>query len=130
MRSDKQIKITTTKPESNTEPEVAQRMVYIAKKIDPKPIIAWKDNKLIIKSEEMGSLAIKLERKYNVNISFATTNIKNYKFTGTLEDETLTQVLDAIKLTAPIDYKLEGKSVRILENESMARRFDNHLKRK
>jgi ferric-dicitrate binding protein FerR (iron transport regulator) len=104
--------------------------VYVAAKIDPVPIIAWKDNRLIFKGEEMSSLAIKLERKYNVSILFSSESLKQYRFSGTLEDETLTQVLDVIKYSAPIEYTLEGKEVKIAENTQMMNEFKDHLKRK
>lgn len=111
-----------------TDPE--KGLVYIKPKVDTRPVISWKENRLIVQGEEMRSLAIKLERKYNVTILFATENLKDFRFTGTLEDETLTQVLDLIKLTAPIDYTLDGKNVKIYENQKMKERFFQHLKRK
>lgn len=132
LRSNKNVKIVDEKTEEIISVDKALPLgtVYIAQKIDPLPIIAWKDNKLIIRSEELSSLAIKLERKYNVNISFDSKPIMKYRFSGTLEDETLTQVLDVIKLTSPIDYKLDGKEVTIYENASMLKKFNNYLNKK
>lgn len=133
VRNDKQVKIVSKKSKeivSKEDAQLSHGIVYIAKRIDPLPIIAWKDSKLIIRGEELSDLAVKLERKYNVNISFDSNAIMKYRFSGTLEDETLTQVLDVIKLTSPIDYKLEGKEVTIYENSSMLKKFNNYLNRK
>ncbi len=133
IRDQQELKVEDMNTIKESNPEVIEPqkgVVYVAEKIDPVPIIAWKDNKLIFKGEEISNLAIKLGRKYNVTISFASENIKQYRFSGTLEDETLTQVLDVIKLTAPIDYELDGKEVKIFENTKMAEKFSNHLKRK
>ena len=116
IRDQQELKVEDMNTIKESNPEVIEPqkgVVYVAEKIDPVPIIAWKDNKLIFKGEEISNLAIKLGRKYNVTISFASENIKQYRFSGTLEDETLTQVLDVIKLTAPIDYELDGKEVKI-----------------
>jgi ferric-dicitrate binding protein FerR (iron transport regulator) len=104
--------------------------IYIAEKIDPEPVIAWKENRLIIKGEELNTLAIKLERKYDVKFVFESEALKKFRFTGTLENETLTQVLDVIKLSAPLEYKLQGKTVMIFENKRMSEKFSNHLKKK
>ncbi|MBN2349171.1 MAG: FecR family protein [Bacteroidales bacterium] len=104
--------------------------MYIAAEVDPAPVVSWKDNRLILKGEELSNLLIKLERKYNVTFNFESENLKHFRFTGTLEDETLTQVLDVIKLSAPIEYALKGKNVEIYENEDMMRKFSNHLKKK
>ncbi len=111
-------------------PEPKRGIVYVEAEVDPVPIISWKDDRLIFKGEELSNLIVKLERKYNVSFSFESENIKQFRFTGTLEDETLTQVLDGIKLSAPIDYMLEGKKVMIFENKQMMKKFSNHLKKK
>ena len=105
-------------------------IIYIAEKIDPQPIIAWKDNRLILKGEELSSLVIKLERKYDVKFIFGSEKLKGFRFSGTLENETLTQVLDVIKLSAPLGYKLQGKSVLIFENKERTEQFNDHLKKK
>lgn len=111
-------------------PERKESLVYVAKEIDTEPIIAWKENKLIFKGEELSNLLVKLERKYDVQFIFASENIKKFRFSGTLDNETLTQVLDVIKLSAPIEYSLEGKTVRISENKKMMEKFSTHLKTK
>lgn len=116
-----------------TKPEVLKMkkgIVYVAAEVNPAPIISWKENKLIFKSEEFGNILTKLERKYDVTFSYASENIRHFRFTGTLEDETLTQVLDVIKLSAPIDYELDGKTVKIFENQQMTKKFSDHLKKK
>jgi ferric-dicitrate binding protein FerR (iron transport regulator) len=115
----------------HTKPEVLELkrgIIYLAEQVDPVPDISWKDNRLILQGEEFSSLLIKLERKYDVKFNYATDNIKQFRFTGTLENETLTQVLDVIKLSAPVDYELDGKTVRIFENKHMSEKFSGHLK--
>ncbi len=117
--------------QNKSEPLKMQKgIVYITPMVDPLPIVSWKDNKLIFKGEELSNLLTKLERKYNVTFSYESENIKEFRFTGTLEDETLTQVLDVIKLSAPIDYVLDGKEVKIYENKKMMEKFNSHLKKK
>ncbi len=105
-------------------------IIYIAEKIDPQPIVAWKDNRLILKGEELSNLAIKLERKYDVKFIFGSEKLKPFRFSGTLENETLTQVLDVITLSAPLGYKLQGKTVLIFENKQRTEQFNDHMKKK
>lgn len=115
----------------STTPEISsleKGNLYVASEIDTNPVISWKYDRLIFQGEKLNSIAVKLERKYDVTISFNSDEIKKFKFTGTLEDETITQVLDVIKLTAPIDYKLDGKRVEIYENTRMKQKFINYLK--
>ncbi len=116
-----------------SKPEVIKlkkSTVYVTAAINPAPIVSWKNNKLIFKGEELSDLLVKLERKYNVTFVYESDDIKEFRFTGTLEDETLTQVLDFIKLSAPIDYELEGKTVKISENSEMKMKFNNYLRKK
>jgi transmembrane sensor len=105
-------------------------IIYIAEKIDPEPIIAWKENRLILKGEELSNLVIKLERKYDVKFIIGSEKLKQFRFSGTLENETLTQVLDVIKLSAPLEYKLQGKMVLIFENKQRTEQFNDHMKKK
>lgn len=133
VKDNRRLTVDDLKTVKETKPEVLKikkGIVYVADKIDPAPVVAWKENRLILKGEELNNLLIKLERKYNVTFSYQSENIKQFRFTGTLEDETLTQVLDVIKLSAPIDYILEGKEVKIYENQRMMERFNIHLKKK
>ncbi|MBN2611568.1 MAG: FecR family protein [Bacteroidales bacterium] len=89
--------------------------VIVHKIENPERISSWKDDRWIITSEELQSLAKKLERKYDVSIVFDNEALKKYVFSGLLKDETLEQVLEAIKLTAPIGFKLEKDTVSLYE---------------
>ncbi len=67
---------------------------------------AWVDNKLIFSDESFASLAIRMERWYNVTIQFENTAIQQLRFTGLFKKETLTQALEALQLTEGFNYKL------------------------
>jgi transmembrane sensor len=43
--------------------------------------------------------------------------LKKFRFTGTLEDESLEQVLNVMSFTVPINYKIKGKNVVFTEKE-------------
>ena len=133
VKYNKNLTVRDMKAVREAKPEVLKfrkGIIYIAEKIDPQPIVAWKDNRLILKGEELSNLVIKLERKYDVKFIFGSEKLKRFRFTGTLENETLTQVLDVIKLSAPLGYKLQGKTVLIFENKQRTEQFNNHLKKK
>jgi len=108
----------------------AQNILVSEKKIDPNPDIAWLENKLIFKRDDLEKIAITLERKYNVTIRFDSEDVKKFKFTGTLDDVSLQQVLDVIKLTSPIDYSIAGKEVVIYENKVAQNEFAKHLRKR
>lgn len=95
--------------------------------VDPKPVISWKDEQWLISHEQLGSLAKKLERRYDVTIVFDEESVNKYAFSGTLKDETLEQVLNVIKLTAPVEYEIEHKQVRIWANLELAKKYEQLL---
>lgn len=103
------------------------RLVIIPK-LDPRSIISWKENQLIIESERLDDLVELLGRKYNFNFEFKSEDIKRFRFSGTLEDETLQQVMDVIKISSPIDYAIEGKTVIIERNDKRAPEFEKLFK--
>jgi ferric-dicitrate binding protein FerR (iron transport regulator) len=103
---------TEDKTESTGKEQVERtRNIQIVKNIDPQDNSSWKDGKLIIKSEALESLARKLERYYNVNISFQNDSIKKFKYSGTLEEITIEEVLRALESTSPIRYEINKKQV-------------------
>ena len=102
--------------------------VLIREKINSKLYTSWKDSRWQLEAEELSGLTKKLERKFNVKIEFKDKNLLDYKFTGTLEDETLEQVLEAIKLSAPIEFSIDNNRVTINENKLYKKEFNRILK--
>lgn len=99
----------------------------ILSNINPVVFTSWKDSKWIIDSDPLSGLAVKLERRYNVKIIIDKKELRDYKFSGTIKDETLEQVLNVIKLTAPINYNIHNNEVHLFENKSFSESYDEML---
>ena len=54
-----------------------------------------------------------LERKYGVEIKIADQSILDYHYDGIIKNETILEVLNILKHTLPIDYKIVGQDVVI-----------------
>ncbi len=104
--------------------------IEIKEKIDPIPITSWKDSKWIIESENLGNFAILLERRYNVKITFDKEELKTYKFSGTLTDETFEQVLRIIQISAPITFKISNNNIQFFEDPVYRKEYDKLIQRK
>lgn len=85
--------------------------------------VSWHEGRLIIERESLGLLAVELERRYNVKISFEDESIKNYVFSGVLKDETFEQVIEVIRLTSPILFTIDGNNVKLMEHKSLRNRL-------
>ena len=75
---------------------------------------SWKDGKLIFINEPFQKVARQLERWYNLKIEIQCEKLKNLGYTGKIEMETFSEVLDLINVTTHIKYKFD-KNSRILK---------------
>ncbi|WP_212000706.1 FecR family protein [Chitinophaga sp. HK235] len=89
---------------------------------------AWKDGNWIVTSQSLEELAITMERRFNVNVIFKDEALKTFRFSGTFRQETLEQVLNILKLTAPLDYKIEEGTVTIREDKALKEKYANALR--
>jgi ferric-dicitrate binding protein FerR (iron transport regulator) len=116
----KKVNEKTTEIEPGTEPVNSEKrekqLTYmISKGIDPVQFTSWKEGTLSITSENLADLAIKLERKYDVKIQFENDALKKIKFSGSLKDETVEQVIEAIGIAAHIDYEIDERNIKFKE---------------
>jgi ferric-dicitrate binding protein FerR (iron transport regulator) len=77
---------------------------------------SWKDKEWIIYKEKFGSLAQKLEKRYDVKINIKDEAVFALAYSGTLKDENLKEVLDLLSITSPIKYVFDDKNVTIWYN--------------
>ena len=66
--------------------------------------IAWRDGNLIFRDDKMEDVVRRLSRWFNIEIVINDPEIKNYVYKATFRNENLSQVLNLLKLSAPIDY--------------------------
>jgi ferric-dicitrate binding protein FerR (iron transport regulator) len=79
---------------------------YSIVKADILSEISWKDGEFIFNQISFPDLVKRLERWYNVKLTYSDVELHKYAFTGRFKNqETIWQVLDALKLTMPIDYR-------------------------
>lgn len=103
---------TEDTPPPSTPKTIEQKTTYlISKGIDTKEFTSWKDGTIFISSETLMDLAVKLERKYNVKIHFENEALKTLRFSGSLENETVEQVIHAIGIAAHIDYEIADRDI-------------------
>jgi ferric-dicitrate binding protein FerR (iron transport regulator) len=74
---------------------------------------SWVYNKLVFDGDRFDELAVKIERWYNVHINFENERVKQYRFKGVFENESIEQALDALKMTAKFSYHIDGNEIHI-----------------
>lgn len=108
------------KASDNTTPEIK-----IISNVNTKLYTSWKDDRWIFLGEPLPNLSSKLERRFNVKIVFADEELRNYKFSGTIENETIEQIMQALRLTAPLKYKIKKNTVVLSIDSKLKRKYKN-----
>lgn len=95
--------------------------------VDTKLSTSWKDSKWIFRSKMLHDLAPILERRYDIKIIFRDSVLKDYKFTGTLKEESLEQVLKAMTFAAPMTYEVSHNTVYLYSDPSHRYKLFRHI---
>jgi len=102
--------------------------VKVTSNVNTNIYTSWKDNLWIIESETLQNIAVIMERKFNVSIVIQSPELNQYTFTGTFNNETLEQILDIFKLTAPLNYQINKGVVIITEEQKRKARYSNFIR--
>ena len=78
--------------------------IFLEKNINAKKEMLWKEGKLIFINETFAELSIKLERWYDVKIHFENEKIKEFRFTGVFDKETVSEAMEALKVSSEYSY--------------------------
>ncbi len=67
---------------------------------------AWREGKLVFRNNPLVDVFKRLSRQFNVDIIYENPEDKEYSYRATFKNENLYQILDYLKLIAPIEYKV------------------------
>jgi ferric-dicitrate binding protein FerR (iron transport regulator) len=90
------------------------KSLNIENQVNTVVITSWKDQMLVFADESFGDIAIKMERWFNTKIRIEDARLKQERYTGKfVHNETVYEVLEAIKLTTPIEYTVKNEEIVI-----------------
>lgn len=75
--------------------------------------IEWINDLLVFNKQRFADVAKLMESRFDVKITFLRLTIAEQRFTGSIKDESLTQMLDALKQSYPFEYEINGKHIII-----------------
>ena len=106
--------MATLQAKPRQEEEGSKTPALTIKKVDPVNLVSWKDQMLVFTGESFEDLAIKMERWFNVKIKIKNDELKTQRYNGKfVHNETVYQVLEAIKITTPITYQVNRDTIII-----------------
>lgn len=89
--------------------------------------IGWKDGKLIFRNTPLDEVLKRLSKRYNIDIVLHQKSKKEYKYRATFTTETIEQILNYLKLTAPIEWSVK-KPQKNQDDSFVHPRIDVYLK--
>lgn len=96
----------------------SQKKKYCLSEVNPDLYLNWKDNILKINNEELGSLIVRMERWYGVNIRVEDfERVKHVRYTLTIKTESLREMLGLMNYVTPFSYEINGENVVLKYHE-------------
>lgn len=75
--------------------------------------LKWVRTRLDIDNQPLSAIASKLQNWYGVEIQITDDKVKDYRYSGIFENETLMKTLEALQLSYPFTFKMEQNRILI-----------------
>jgi len=92
-------------------------------------LTSWMKDRWVIDNLEFGQLAVQLERRYNVDIIFNSEELMKYRFTGTIERETVEQMFELFRYSIPLRYTIDKGIITLSLDNELKKQYENAWKR-
>ncbi|MCU7549790.1 FecR family protein [Chitinophagaceae bacterium LB-8] len=73
----------------------------------------WVKNRLVFEKERLDAIAMEISRWFDVEILITDEHLKSMEYSGAVGNASLEQVLESLKLTGALNYKINNKTVTI-----------------
>ena len=84
----------------------------------------WIHNELRYENVSLEDIAKDIQRIYNVKVMFANERIRNQRFTGSVNNNSLESMLSIITLTSPVSFHVKDQQVTFYENKRLLDHFN------
>jgi ferric-dicitrate binding protein FerR (iron transport regulator) len=103
----------TAKSEFDSSRILSLSKAHIEKKDSVVVDVLWTKNKLAFDQESLETVALKIERWFNVKVNITNDALRQTEYSGVFEDEALPQVMEALRLTGSFRYAIRRREVTI-----------------
>ena len=102
-------------PNEQMDFEIKSGKLTVKKLDDARKAIGWLDNQLYFDNVTFAEVAATISRIYNVEIDFSSESLKEYRFSGSLNNNSLESVFRILSLTSPMRYEIIDNHVKLHE---------------
>lgn len=93
--------------------------IQVIEHVNVDAVTCWKNQLLVFADEPLEDMALKMERWFNVHIEIPDTTLRLERYNGKfVHNETIYEVLEAIKQTTSIKYVVEDNKILIMRNKA------------
>jgi ferric-dicitrate binding protein FerR (iron transport regulator) len=92
-------------------PVMTLGMAHFREKDTTATEILWTRNKLAFDQETLEDVALKLERWYDIKVIITDVSLRHTAYSAVFEDESLRQVMEALRITGNFKYKINKRTV-------------------
>ena len=85
--------------------------------LDTDKNISWINSQLAFEQERLEDVVKVLERMYSIQISFTSEPLKDIRFSGTIKNNNLENVLQLITFVSPVCYSIENDTTIIIRSK-------------
>jgi len=91
--------------------------------------VAWIENKIVIENQSLLDITTTLARQYNVDFEFNDESLKDYRYSGTIDNTSLQSILEMISLTSSVNYQIHenvivlSKSLNVSKRENIKKKY-------
>jgi len=104
---------TATKVKSSIDNKVVLTSITYLRHDSLVAETSWLNDKMVFVNQPLDKIAIELERKYAITVSFKDEKVKKYRYNGVFENVSLEKVFQLIKYSKNINYKIDDKNIVI-----------------
>jgi transmembrane sensor len=104
-------KTCTMNPNDLVTYDKAQKDIVV-ESVQPQKYLSWTEGKLIFRNDPLDVIARRLERWYNIDVEVIGEIPKDIRLRATFIDEGLEEVLELLKRSLPIDFKIENVGIK------------------
>lgn len=80
--------------------------------VDVYKYYAWKDGKMVFRNDPLSEVAYRMSLQYNADVLIKGNDIRKFRYRATFQNESLGEVLELLKLSSPIGYKVIGQKIQ------------------
>lgn len=86
-------------------------VLSVTRNVDLKRHLGWLEYRLEFDSTSLAQVSVILERWYGIDITFADPGLTELRYSAVFEDESIDEILQAMKLSVGLEYEMQGREV-------------------